>query len=543
MTHRPPSHLPAPCALPIVRPLSSPRLGPRSGSNPRSGLHPLLRPLLRPALRPVLLALPLLLGACAVGPNYVRPTVEAPAAYKENAGWKQAQPQDAVLRGPWWESYGDPLLNSLIAQVSISNQNLAQADARYREARALVQSARSGYFPTIGANLSSTRSSAGGRGGQSSQTTTTTTTNGTTNATTNGTTTSQAGSTTSNTLTLDASWEIDLWGRVQRTVEAQRAGALASAGDLEATRLSSQAQLAQTYFALRFIDSQADLLQRTVADYQRSVQLNQNQYDAGIIAKSNLILAQTQLKTTQAQALDLGVQRAQFEHAIALLVGKAPADFSISHAQLTAAVPVIPVSMPSDLLERRPDVAAAERRVEAANAQIGVAKAAYFPRLSLSANGGAQSSSLANLLSLPNRFWSLGPALAATLFDGGARRAQVEQASATYDGTVAAYRQTVLTGFQEVEDNLAALRILEQEAAVQDEALQLSRRSVELVNNQYKAGIVTYLNVIQVQTTALNNERSALDVLNRRLAASVLLVKALGGGWSAAALPSTASIK
>jgi NodT family efflux transporter outer membrane factor (OMF) lipoprotein len=527
--------------MPIVRPLSSQRRGPRSDSNLRSVLHPLLRPV----LRPVLLALPLLLSACAVGPNYVRPTVDAPAAYKENAGWKQAQPQDAALRGPWWESYADPLLNSLIAQVSVSNQNLAQADARFREARALVQSARAGYFPTIGANLSSTRSSAGGRGGQNSQTmTTTTTANGTTNAITNGTTTAgQAGSTTSNTLTLDASWEIDLWGRVQRTVEAQRAGALASAGDLEATRLSAQAQLAQTYFALRFIDSQADLLQRTLADYQRSVQLNQNQYDAGIIAKSNLILAHTQLKTTQAQALDLGVQRAQFEHAIALLVGKAPADFSISHAQLAAAVPVIPVSMPSDLLERRPDVAAAERRVEAANAQIGVAKAAYFPRLSLSANGGAQSSSLTNLLSLPNRFWSLGPALAATLFDGGARRAQVEQASAAYDGTVAAYRQTVLTGFQEVEDNLAALRILEQEAAVQDEALQLSRRSVELVNNQYKAGIVTYLNVIQVQTTALNNERSALDVLNRRLAASVLLVKALGGGWSTADLPRTASIK
>ncbi|MBC7575374.1 MAG: efflux transporter outer membrane subunit [Herminiimonas sp.] len=525
MTHRPPSRVRSPVLQLTLRLIFQPRS----------------QRFLEPRLHPLLLALPLLLSACAVGPSYVRPTVEAPAAYKENAGWtdwtgwtgwKQAQPQDATLRGPWWETYADPLLDSLVAQVSVSNQNLAQADARFREARALVQSARAGYFPTIGANLSSSRSS-----GRSSQNTTTTTT------TTGVTTASQSGPSNSNTLTLDASWEIDLWGRVQRTVEAQRAGAQASAGDLEATRLSAQAQLAQTYFALRFIDSQADLLQRTLADYQRSVQLTQNQYDAGIIAKANLILAQTQLKTTQAQALDLGVQRAQFEHAIALLVGKAPADFSISHAQLAAAVPVIPVSMPSDLLERRPDVAAAERRVAAANAQIGIAKAAYFPRLSLSATGGAQSSTLGNLLSLPNRFWSLGPALAATLFDGGVRRAGVEQASAAYDGTVAAYRQTVLTGFQEVEDNLAALRILEQEAAVQDEALQLSRRSVELITNQYKAGIVTYLNVIQVQASALTSERAALDILNRRLAASVLLVKALGGGWNAAALPSTAPVK
>ncbi len=481
---------------------------------------------------PLLALLPLLLSACAIGPNYVRPDVEAPAAYKELDGWKRAQPNDAGMRGIWWQVYADPLLDSLMTQVSISNQTLAQAAARYRQARALVQSARSGYYPTVGASLGSKRSSARTGSGQGTQ------------VPANGSAANAAaGAGTSNTLGLDANWEIDLWGRVQRTVEAQQAGAQASAGDLEAIRLSAQAQLAQSYFSLRSIDTQKVLLQRTLADYQRSVQLTQNQYNAGIVAKSNLILAQTQLKTTQAQAIDLGVQRAQLEHAIALLIGRAPSNFSIAAGALTATVPVIPVSLPSDLLERRPDIAAAERRVEAANAQIGIARTAYFPQLSLSASGGAQSSTIGNLLSLPNRFWSFGPALAATLFDGGARRSQVEQASAAYDGTVAAYRQTVLTGFQEVEDNLAALRILEAESLVQDEAVQLSRRSVELTNNQYQAGIVTYLNVIQVQATALNNERAALDILNRRLTASVLLIKALGGGWTTAALPQAATLK
>lgn len=489
------------------------------------------------ALRCLPLALPLFLGACAVGPDYTLPPMPAPAAYKELDGWKRADPNDAVVGGPWWAAYGDALLTSLVEQVSVSNQSLAQAEARFRQAQALTQSARSQFYPTLGANLASTRSSAA----SSSQTaqalaSATLVNNGTA-------TTSRGGSINRNTLTLDASWELDLWGRVGRTVESQATNAQAAAGDLEAARLSTQAQLAQNYFLLRTLDTQQDLLQRTLVDYQRSVQLTQNQYSAGIIAKADLILAQTQLKTTQAQALDLGVQRAQLEHAIALLVGKAPADFSISHGQLSATVPLVPVSLPSGLLERRPDIAAAERRVASANAQIGIASAAYYPRVSLSASGGVQSSVLGNLLSLPNRFWSLGPGLVATLFDGGARRAQVAQASAAYDATVATYRQTVLTGFQEVEDNLAALRILEDEAAVQNEAVALSRRSVELTNNRYLAGTITYLNVIQVQATALNNERSALDVLNRRLAASVLLVKALGGGWNAHALPSAASLQ
>ena len=480
-------------------------------------------------LRLLLLSLPLLLLACAVGPDYVRPAVETPVVFKETAGWKLAQPQDAVVRTAWWQAYGDPLLDSLVDQVSISNQTLAQAEANFRQARALVQVGRAGYYPTLGANLTSTRASARNSSGQSTQIL------GSGNPGTTNNSTSNAGPTTKNTLNLDATWELDLWGRIQRTVEAQRAGVQASAADLASIRLSAQAQLTQNYFSLRSLDTQQQLLDRTLADYQRAVDLTQNQFDAGIVAKSNLILAQTQFKTTQAQALDLGVQRAQLEHAIALLIGQAPANFAISHAQLVAVVPAIPLTLPSDLLERRPDIAAAERRMQAANAQIGVAKAAYFPKLALSATGGAQSSGFADLLSLANKFWSLGPVLATTILDGGARQAQMAQASAAYDGTVATYRQSVLVGFQEVEDNLAALRILAQEAIVQDEAVVLARRSVALTTNQYKAGIVTYLSVIQVQATALNNERAALDVLNRRLTASVLLVKALGGGWTAAA--------
>jgi NodT family efflux transporter outer membrane factor (OMF) lipoprotein len=422
-----------------------------------------------------------------------------------------AEPRDQDIHAKWWEIYNDPLLNSLEEQVSISNQNLAQAEARYRQATALVQSARSSYYPTVAGNVTTTR----GNRGNSVVTTTG----------------------ENHSLSATANWEIDLWGRVRRTVEANQASAEASAADLEATRLSTQAQLAQTYFQLRTVDTQQDLFERTVADYQKSVQLTQNQYAAGVVANANVVLAQTQLKTTQAQLVDLGVQRAQLEHAIALLVGKPASSFSIAHAPLTATPPALPIGMPSSLLERRPDIAAAERRIVAANAQIGVAKTAYFPDLTLGASGGFQSTSFANWLTLPNRFWSVGPALAMTLFDGGARRAQTDQAVAAYDANVAAYRQTVLTSFQEVEDNLAALRMLEQEAQVQEEALQSARKSVELTTNQYQSGIVSYLNVITVQTTALSNERSALDIQSRRLTASVLLIKALGGGWDPAKAP------
>jgi NodT family efflux transporter outer membrane factor (OMF) lipoprotein len=455
-----------------------------------------------------------LLCACTVGPTYVRPGVETPVAFKEMQDWKTAQPRDQDLTGKWWEAFGDPLLNGLMEQVAVSNQNLAQAAAQFRQARALVQAARSGYLPTVSGNAAITRS-------RSPAGTTATGKPGNSYA-----------------LSLDAVWEADLWGRVRRTVEANQASAQASAADLQALRLSIQAELAQNYFQLRALDTQTQLFNDTIAAYQRSLKLTQNQYAVGVAARADVVQAQTQLKTTQAQALDLGVQRAQLEHAIALLLGKPASSFSLAALPLTASPPTLPVGIPSSLLERRPDIAAAERRMAAANAQIGVAEAAYYPSLTLSASGGFQSSSFADWISAPSRFWSLGPALAQTLFDGGLRRAQTEQAIAAYDANVAAYRQTVLTGFQEVEDNLAALRILEQEAAVQDEALQNARQSVTLTTNQYQAGLVSYLNVVTVQATALASERSAVDILNRRLAASVLLTKALGGGWSASALPS-----
>ena len=464
-----------------------------------------------------LAALLVLLTACTVGPDYVRPTVEVPTAFKEMDGWKTAQPRDQELKGKWWEAYDDSLLNSLEEQVNISNQNLAQAEAQYRQARALVQSARAGYFPTLSANASESRSRASSSFSSQQLQSTNPVTRGITN---------------NYLLSLDAVWEADLWGRVRRTVESNEASAQASTADLEAARLSAQTELAQDYLQLRALDTQKQLLDDTVAAYEKSLQLTQNQYTAGIVAKSDVIQAQTQLKSTQAQAIDTGVQRAQLEHAIALLVGKPASVFSIAPAPLTAAVPAVPFGMPSELLERRPDIAAAERRVAAANAQIGVAKAAYFPSLTLSASGGYQSTRLSNWFTLPSRFWSVGPALAETLFDGGLRRAQTAQAIAVYDANVAAYRQTVLTGFKEVEDNLAALRILEQEAFVQDEALQAARQAVVLTTNQYKAGTVNYLNVVTVQATALSNERTAVDIFNRRLAASVLFIKALGGGWN-----------
>ena len=465
-----------------------------------------------------LLALPLaLLGACAVGPDYVRPAVETPAAFKQ--GWKQAEPRDREARGKWWEVFNDPLLNSLQAQVDISNQTLMRAEAQFRQAAALVDSARAGYFPNIGGGLSTTRSRA----------------SASTTAQPSAAPVSR-GVVTNHNLAINASWEADVWGRIGRTVEASVAGAQASEADLEAARLSVQAQLAQSYFQLRTLDAQRQLLEDTIAAFEKSLQLTQNRYTAGVAAKADVVQAQTQLKTTQAQAIDIGVARAQLEHAIALLVGKPPSDLSIPRALLAASPPSIPAGLPSELLERRPDIAAAERRAAAANAQIGIAKAAYFPSFTIAAATGYQSATMAQWFTAPSRFWSIGPALALSLFDGGLRRSQSDQAIAAYDASVAAYRQTVLTGFQEVEDNLAALRILEQEAQVQDEAVKSARLSLELTLNQYKAGTVSYLNVTAAQASALANERTAVDILNRRLAASVLLIKALGGGWSHASM-------
>jgi NodT family efflux transporter outer membrane factor (OMF) lipoprotein len=458
-----------------------------------------------------------LLAGCVVGPDYVRPEAPVPATYQELGDWKPAQPGDQLSRGKWWEIFGDPLLNELEAQVAISNQNVLFAEAQFRQARALVQAARAGYFPTLSGTASWKRNEASQNRGQS--------------------TASGSGIGNSNLLTLDATWELDLWGRVRRTVESNEAGAQATAADVETVLLSTQAALAQDYFLLRAADAQQQLLDDTVAAYAKSLQLVRNQYAVGVAGKTEIALAETQLDSTQAQAIEVSVQRAQLEHAIALLIGRPPSGFTIARAPLNASPPPVPVGVPSELLERRPDVAGAERRVAAANAQIGVAKSAYFPALTLAATGGFQSAHISNLLTAPSRLWALGPVLAQVLFDGGLRQAQNDQAWAIYDATVATYRQTVLTGFQEVEDNLAALRILEQEAGVQDQAVRAARQSVTLTTNQYKAGIINYLAVVVVQAGALANERTAVDILGRRLTASVLLVKALGGGWSVTQLP------
>lgn len=459
-----------------------------------------------------------LLLACTVGPDYARPTAGAPDAFKELNGWKRAQPKDDVIRGAWWELFNDPQLNALEGKVNISNQNVAAADAAFRQARALVQVARASYFPTATAGPSYTRSHI--------------------SSNLNGSSGTSRGVTSDYSLSGDVSWEVDVWGRVRRTVEANRASAQASAADLETIRLSAHAELAQDYFQLRALDAQKQLLDETIISYEKSLGLTKNRYEGGVASKGDVLQAETQLKTTQAQAIDVGVQRSQLEHAIALLIGTPASLFSISITPLTEAPPTIPIGVPSEILERRPDIAAAERRVAAANAQIGVAEAAFFPTVTLSASGGFEASSLATWLTWPSRFWSFGPAISELVFDGGLRRAQTDQARAAHDADVAFYRQTVLTGFQEVEDNLAALRILQEEAQVQDEAVKAAEQSVTVTTNQYKAGIVNYLDVVTVQVIALTNERTAVNVLGNRMSASVLLIKALGGGWNVSALPS-----
>ena len=456
-----------------------------------------------------------LLGACAADPKYLRPDVAAPSAYKEAGDWKIAQPRDTVNRGKWWEIFWDAGLNALAEQIDISNQNVRIAEARFRQARALVQSARAGLLPSVTGRGSVTRS--GFPSGA----------------------TRSGGATTAYNASVDADWEVDLWGRVRNTVEASAAGALASAADLEAARLSAQAELVLNYFQLRVLDGQRQLLENSVAAFQKSLELTRNRYAAGVAGKVDVVQAETQLKSTQAQAIDIRVQRAQLEHAIAVLIGRPPAEFSLAPVPLNLAIPAVPLELPSELLERRPDIAAAERRVAAANAQVGVSKSAFFPALTLSASAGFQNSSLAQWLTMPSRFWAVGPAIAQSIFDAGLRRALTDQAIAVYDANVAAYRQTVLDGFQEVEGNLAALRTLEQEARVQADAVEAARQSVELTLNQYKAGTVSYLNVVAVQTAQLNNERAAASILGRRLTAAVTLVKALGGGWSAAELPAS----
>ncbi|WP_246167078.1 efflux transporter outer membrane subunit [Oryzomonas japonica] len=458
------------------------------------------------------------LAGCTVGPNYVRPAAVPvmPTAYKEVNGWKTAQPRDEAIKGAWWQLFNDPQLNALEEQVAVSNQNVLAAEAGFRQARALIQSAKAGYYPTVSVGASATRAHQSSTLGSSAKSDATT-----------------------YTIPVDISWEADIWGRVRRSVEASRANAQASEADLAALRLSAQAQLAQAYFQLRTQDAQKAFLDATVAYYRKSLELTKNRYASGVAAKADVLQAETLLKSTQAQAIDLGVQRAQYEHAIALLIGKPAADFSLPAAPLEAAPPVIPLGVPSLLLERRPDIAASERRMAAANAQIGVAEAAWYPSITLSASGGLETTSFSRWLSWPSRFWSVGPAVSETLFDGGLRSAQNDQARAAYDAEVATYRQTVLTGFQEVEDNLAALRILEEESKVQDEAVQAARQSVAVAENQYKAGITSYLTLLTAQAAELANERTAITIRGSRMTAGVLLIKALGGGWDASNLQDT----
>ncbi len=466
------------------------------------------------------------LAACTVGPDYVKPAASVPAHYKEAAAdgtaWKIAQPGDRASRGNWWAVYDDALLNALQDVVTSSNQDLKVAQSRYAQARALVEGARGNYLPTVtaGASVSRFRNS----------------------ASTFGNTPSNVGPANSFRLPLDVSWELDIWGRVRRAVESSEASAQAFAADLETIKLSLQADLAVNYFLLRGIDSERLLLDRTLVSYRKALELITNRHEGGIASDADVAQAETQLKTAEAQAVDLRVRRAQLEHAIAVLIGKTPSEFSMPQAGLDTLPPDVPLVMPSALLERRPDVASAERQMASANAQIGVAKAAFYPTVSIGASAGFASSKASNWLDWPSRFWSVGPAAALTLFDGSRRRAVSDQAQAAYDGTVAAYRQTVLSAFQDVEDNLAELAILAEEAKIEAAAVTASRRAVAQTTNRYEAGAASYLEVVVAQTFALTNERAAVDISRRRMMASVRLIKAMGGDWNVADLPTADAI-
>jgi len=461
-----------------------------------------------------------LVAGCAVGPDYKRPPFDAAAAYKEQSGWKPSEPADALSRGPWWAIFNDPALDDLEAKINISNENVKAALASYDQARALVDQAQAGFWPTVGANLSRLRSS--GRGGAS-----TVTTNGVTTVISTG-----ASTTTTYSTGASANWSLDIWGQIRRTVESDRASAQASAAALAAAELSAQATLATDYFELRAQDQLQRLLDDTVVAEQLSLKITESRYRYGVAAKADVVSAEAQLLSSQAQQINAKIQRATLEHAIAVLIGKKPGLFSLSPTTMRSDVPTVPPGVPSTLLERRPDVAEAERKVAAANAQIGVATAAYFPSLTLSGSDQYTSSMWSHLISLPNRTWSVGPSLAETLFDGGLRRAQVAQARAAWESNVANYRQTVLSGFEQVEDQIATLRILEQQAVVEEEAVKAAREAEALTLNQYKAGTVPYSSVITAQTTRLSAEETALTVLSSRLQASVALIEALGGGWS-----------
>jgi NodT family efflux transporter outer membrane factor (OMF) lipoprotein len=456
-------------------------------------------------------------AGCTVGPKYQRPAAEVPPVYKEVGDWKPAQPNDQSLSGNWWEIFQDPQLNALEAQVNVSNQNLKAAEAQYTQARALVRYQRANYFPTVTVDPSATRNRISNH---------------------------RPASVVSNGITyndyqipFELSYQLDAWGRVRRTVESYREQAQASAADLAAVNLSMHAQLALDYFQTRTLDAEEQLLNSTVKQFEQALELIESRYAGGIASDLEVEQARTQLETTRAQAIDVGVARAQYEHAVAVLIGKPPASFSLAPLPLTMPPPAIPVGLPSDLLERRPDVAAAERLMASANAQIGVAKAAYYPLVNLAAAGGFESGSITTLLTGPSILWSAGPSALFTLFDVGRRRAASDQAIAAYDQAVANYRQTVLTGFQQVEDNVAALRILEHEAQVQNTAVGAAVKYLALANTRYTGGVTSYLEVTTAQSAALSDEVTAVNILGRRMVAAVALVQALGGGWDRSGLP------
>ena len=483
----------------------------------------------------------LFLTGCNVGPKYQKAPVETPATYKEAGDWKVAQPQDAAARGKWWETFGDPQLNALEEQVDISNQNIAAAAANFLAARALVKQARAQLFPSAATQPSITYthqpfaiagSSTSGSSG----------TGGTTGSS------SSSGLVESGTfgeyvMPFDASWQLDLWGRVRNGVKASVFAAQASAADLQGVRLTAQAEVAVDYFSIRVQDAQQTLLDNTVKAYQDSYDIEKERFDAGLSSNEDVTQAETLLESVQAQSDDIGILRAQYEHAIALLVGKPPAEFALSALALDTNPPAIPAAMPSELLERRPDIAAAERSMAQANAEIGVAKAAYYPTITLSAAGGFESVSAASWFTWPSRFWSVGPGVAETLFDAGARRGVLQQAQATYVQTIAVYRQTVLTGFVQVEDNLAALRILVGEIQKQDAAVRSAQDNLTLATDRYKVGVDPYLNVVTAQTTLLGNERTALNLRMEQMTDSVQLIEALGGGWDASQLPTEQDVR
>ena len=459
----------------------------------------------------------LLCSGCTIGPKYQRPVATTPVALKEMVGndqWKMATPSDGLLKGKWWEIFGDPQLNRLEELVSVNNQNVKLAEAQFRQARALVAANHANYYPTIGSAPAITQNDAGrntGRGNGTSQ---------------------------SFSLPATATWEPDLWGRVRLSVENAVNNAQVSAADIENIKLSQQALLATDYFLLAAQDMQLKVLSDTIAAYDKNLQLTINRYNGGVASKSDITLAQTQLAGAKAQSTDIHIARSQDEHAIAMLTGLAPASLDIGPTTIAGPPPPIPMAVPSQLLERRPDIAANERQVAAANANVGIAETAYYPTLTLSATPGLLASNLANLFSYASRSWSAGPSLSQTLFDFGRRGAALQGAEAEYDGTVAAYRQTVLSAFQEVEDDLASLRYLAEEAVQEQEAVVASQQALALELQRYRAGTDSYLNVITTQIIALGDQQTAITILQRRMTAAVDLVKALGGGWDASSLPS-----